>query len=285
MEMAQTKLVSLLAALVFLSACVPGKPDGASVGITWSLYSMDGSRTGVAPCIGEDVASAFGTVENGIYHSPCGKAFSDSSVVNVVSIMTEAQPRVAYLKVPVAFSTVEMRKSRPQSLLSNWTADVLKKGVETACGKKTDVSIINFGGIRLDLPQGVVLYDDIASMFPFLNYLCWVQLRGEDLERLFSDMVEANNLQAFSGAELIVEGDKLVSLKIAGNSVEPNQLYGVGTVDFLLDGGDRIYVARNSVDLIVSKSTVRDCILSYVNELTASGHNIESSIDDRITIL
>lgn len=286
MEMAETRLT---AALLICASCiccsVPGKPEGASVGITWTKYQMDGSRTGVTACMGDDVETSLGRVEKGVYFAPNGRTYNDSVIAGIASRMISVQPRMAYLKKQVANSKCEMRSRHPQSLLSNWTADVLREGVETITGRKTDVSIINFGGIRQSMPEGAVLYDDIVSMFPFTNCLCWVQLKGDDLEYLFSDMVRERKLQAFSGAKLVVESDSLVSIEVGGGRIDPGKLYGVGTVDFLIDGGDRINVARNAVDLVISPTLMKEWFLEYVKGLTARGLDIESAIDDRITVL
>ena len=55
----------------------------------------------------------------------------------------------------------------PESALSNWFVDILMAKVEKLSGKKVDIGIANFGGIRVDMPQGDIILDDMLSMFPF----------------------------------------------------------------------------------------------------------------------
>ena len=46
---------------------------------------------------------------------------------------------------------------------------------------KTDVAMINGGGIRADLPQGNVTYNHLVSVFPFNNTACTATLTGQQL--------------------------------------------------------------------------------------------------------
>jgi 2',3'-cyclic-nucleotide 2'-phosphodiesterase (5'-nucleotidase family) len=41
--------------------------------------------------------------------------------------------------------------------------------VERLAGKKVHVGVGNFGGIRIDMPKGDIILDDMLSMFPFKN--------------------------------------------------------------------------------------------------------------------
>ena len=47
--------------------------------------------------------------------------------------------------------------------IGNFCADAFREVL------KTDVAMINGGGIRADLPQGDVTYNHLVSIFPFNN--------------------------------------------------------------------------------------------------------------------
>ena len=83
---------------------------------------------------------------------------------------------------------------------------------------------------------------------------------------------------------MVVNGKELDSLLVGGKPVDPEKIYGVATIDFLLDGGDRINVARNAKELIITKTILCDAILPYIKSLTAQGKNIEYFVDDRVVI-
>ncbi len=52
----------------------------------------------------------------------------------------------------------------------------------------TDVALINGGGIRSDMPQGEVTYNDLLTIFPFGNTACTATLTGQQL----SDALECS---------------------------------------------------------------------------------------------
>ena len=69
---------------------------------------------------------------------------------------------------------------------------------------------------------------------------------------------------------------------MGGESVDDDKVYGVATVDFLLDGGDRINVAKNALEVIITDRMVIDSMLPYAMSYAQEGKNIEYFTDDRI---
>ena len=59
--------------------------------------------------------------------------------------------------------------------IGNFCADAFREVL------KTDVAMINGGGIRADLPQGDVTYNHLVSVFPFNNTACTATLTGQQL--------------------------------------------------------------------------------------------------------
>ncbi|MEG1902534.1 MAG: bifunctional UDP-sugar hydrolase/5'-nucleotidase [Clostridium sp.] len=59
--------------------------------------------------------------------------------------------------------------------LGNLCADAYR-----AAGK-TDIALVNGGGIRADLPAGDITYGDILSVFPYGNGLCTIEATGQEL--------------------------------------------------------------------------------------------------------
>ena len=146
------------------------------------------------------------------------------------------------------------------------------------------MGIINFGGIRVDLPQGNVLLDDILSMLPFENYICYVQLKGSDLRNLYKQFAQTG-MQVVGGVELTIKDKELVDVKVGGKPLDDKALYGLATIDFLLDGGDDVFCGRNAVDLVLTKTLLRDALLPYLRELGAQGIPVEYHVDNRVVEL
>ncbi len=246
---------------------------------------MNGSRTGVQACTADDVAEKLGVYQDDVYSAPNGRVFRDGAIVDVAEVLLEAQPRMADLKQVIGYSTNEMVKGFPESALSNWFIDVLMADTEKRVGKKVSLGITNFGGIRVDMPEGDVLKDDIVSMFPFRNYLCYLELKGSDVRLLLERMAE-RGWQVVGGARCVVQDRKLVSAELDGKPLDDDKVYGVCTISYLLNGGDGLNIARNARKLVEMKDVmIIDVMLPHVEALTAAGEPIEYQTDGRIKFL
>ena len=69
-----------------------------------------------------------------------------------------------------------------------------------------------------------------------------------------------------------------------GEELDDDKLYGVATIDFLLDGGDGFHIAKNAEKKIMCNGYILDTMLAYVKDLTAQGKPIEYECDGRIKI-
>ena len=81
--------------------------------------------------------------------------------------------------------TLEFDVHRP---LYDWFIDEVMRATADSTGKKIDIGFTNRGGVRIDMPKGEIFYDDIMSMFPFKNNLCYVALKGRDVRALLDQM-------------------------------------------------------------------------------------------------
>lgn len=238
--------------------------------------------TGVTAVAGDNVATALGTVDS-VYHAPSGRDFACGSTPVVARTLLDVQPRLAYLKEVIGFAPEAMTKGRPESPLSNWVADAALQACQSFSRKYVDMAVVNLGGIRIDMPEGDVLMDDIVSMFPFKNYYCVAELRGSDVRALLEQL--AGGIQPVAGVKMVVKDGKLVSAEIGGKPLDDSRTYRVGTLDFLLDGGDGLYVARNAKSLMISDLKVSDWMVSYVKLLTGSGEGVCAKNDGRVVVL
>ena len=278
--MVQTRLaLTLLGALALCSCATPsGLLRTERFSYSWKAAQMDASRTGVKAVTGDAVQAALGAVDDaGNYTSPSGKVFdSQSSTAMAAASLMKYQDAMSPLREVIGHSAMEMPRSpsNPNTAINAWTADVIKTGVETKMGRTVDAAIMNRGGIRIDMPKGDVTVDDISSMFPFLNYLCYIEMPGYELRKLLEQFARGP-FQAISGIVVTVKDGALVSAKIGGKELDDNAFYAVASVDYLLDGGDNIFLARNSRTLEISEYRVLDWIKEYVSGLTSEGKSIE----------
>ena len=252
--------------------------------ITWTTDPVDGHRTGVVASNATNVSEAMGTVKGCTYYAPNGRKFRKGTVRNVARIMLDAQPAMAKVKTVIGHSTRAMVRTYPECEIYDWYIDELMRATADSTGKRVDIGFANRGGVRIDMPAGEVLYDDIMSMFPFRNYLCYVALHGRDVRALL-DQMAATTLQIVGGVKVTVKNGKIVSAIVNGEPLDDDKIYGVATLNFLLDGGDGYKVANNAVEIIKCNGYLYDTMLAYVQSLTAAGKPIEYQNQHWITVI
>jgi 2',3'-cyclic-nucleotide 2'-phosphodiesterase (5'-nucleotidase family) len=191
---------------------------------------------------------------------------------------------MARVKDVIGYSPAVMEAYFPESALSNWFVDVLMAKVEKLSGKKVDIGIANFGGIRVDMPQGDIILDDMLSMLPFKNQLVYVEHTGKEIRNILESMA-AGRFQVLGGVRVVADGGKLVSAEIGGEPIDDDRIYGLATISFLLSGGDGLTLEQNARSVTVYKDVdVIDAILEHVYAETAAGRPIEYKADGRVVV-
>ncbi|MBQ3765638.1 MAG: 5'-nucleotidase C-terminal domain-containing protein [Bacteroidales bacterium] len=275
--MAQAKLVVLIALAAV--SCSQGPR------MEWKRIPMDGSRTGVVPVNAENVDTALGTFEDD-YIAPNGTHFTEGATPEVAMLLMDAQPKMARLKQVVGHNARMMLnlRNQPDLPLGNLVADALRAKGSDYFGVPMDFAITNYGGIRIPMPEGAVTLDDIESMFPFKNYMCYAKVRGEGLQRLLAQLAKTQAFQPVSGARVKVKAHELVEAEIGGKPIDPKRLYNVATIDFLLSGGDQIAIGALAEDVILTPVLIRDVMLEYVQAMEVKGNIIDYESDGRVVM-
>lgn len=251
----------------------------------WDTVLMDGSRTGCISPSRENVPEALGTFKGKKYIAPDGTVYGPKSIVTKTArAVMDAQPAMARVKDVVGYSTAAMTAEYPESALSNWFIDILMRKTEKLSGRKVDMGITNFGGIRIDMPEGEIILDDMLSMFPFKNYLAYVELSGKEIRSVLEKMAE-RRFEVLGGVRVVAEGGKLVSVEIAGEPLDDEKVYGVATISFLLDGGDGLSLAENALSVQqYDEVPIIDAVLEHMAAEAAAGRPIEYRTDGRVTV-
>ena len=278
------KVLLIAAALVLSASLALAQEAPDTLVLHWKHEKIDGHRTGVTAPSADNVKDAIGTVEKGVYTAPNGRRFKKGATPAVAQLMLDAQPAMASVKEVIGYSEKEMLRYRPQCELGNWFTDFLRTKTAELTQRRVDVAIYNYGGIRTDMPQGPITVDDIMSMFPFRNSLCYVCLKGADLRAIF-DFLARTEMQAVSGVQLVVRDHQLESVKVGGEPLDDKKTYGVATINFLLTGGDGLFIAKNALELIDTGVMVKDAVIPYVQRLTRESTAIEGKLDDRVVVI
>lgn len=185
----------------------------------------------------------------------------------------------------VGTAELSMDRSRPESLLSNLIADVLRESAADVLGKSADMGLVNIGGIRNSLTEGPVTTENIFEILPFENSLCVLSMKGKALRHLFEN-IAAKGGEGVSGVQLEISKDgKLWSATIGGKPVEDENVYTVATIDYLADGNDGMMAFLQAEKRECPQgATLRSLFMKYVERQTAAGKKITSRMEGRITL-
>ena len=224
----------------------------------------------------DNVPQAIGTFKGSKYIAPNGKVYKKNSIVaKTARAVLDAQPAMARVKDVIGHSVKSMTTEYPESALSNWFVDLLMKKTEQYSGKKVHIGISNFGGIRVDMPEGEIILDDMLSMFPFKNQLAYVEHTGKQIRTILEEMA-ATRFQVLGGVRVVAEDGKLVSVEIDGEPLDDEKIYGMATISFLLEGGDGLTLSKNATSLTVYKDVqIIDAVLEHLRAETAAGRSVE----------
>ena len=233
---------------------------------------------------GPNVTEALGRFKGKTYVAPNGRQFdASSSAAKVAAIVIAAQKDMARVKDVIAYSSDNMYKEYPESALSNWYIDLYMKEVERICGKKVHIGVANFGGIRVDMPKGDVILDDILSMFPFRNNVIYIEHKGKTIRKILESMA-SGRFEVLGGVKVVAEDRKLVSVEIGGEPLDDEKVYGLATNSFLLNGGDGLYLASDALLVQDLGLLVNDVVLEYIKAETAAGRPLSGRKDGRVII-
>jgi 2',3'-cyclic-nucleotide 2'-phosphodiesterase (5'-nucleotidase family) len=194
----------------------------------------------------------------------------DSSVARVETSFNE---KIGDAIIPIT------RSGDAESLLGNMVCDAMQWKLQG------DLAITNKGGVRTDLPQGVITPRDVFNVLPFDNTLGALEVTGEFVRLLIEDKV------AYGGSGLYVSGirvkidkerergDKVVSLEIGGEPVVNDKHYRLVTTDYLLEGnsGMKRLSELRSEAAIESGIYMRESLIEYIKEFSP----IEPKVDGR----
>ena len=176
----------------------------------------------------------------------------------------------------VGTAEMSMDRFRPESLLSNLIADVLREAAVEVLGKPADMGLINIGGIRNSLTEGDITTENIYEILPFENSLCVLTMKGSAMKHLFENIAVRLG-EGVSGIQLEISKD--------GKPVEDDRDYTVATIDYLADGNDGMTAflqadKRECPD----GATLRGLFMKYVEKQTAAGKKVTSRMEGRVVV-
>lgn len=164
---------------------------------------------------------------------------------------------------------------------------------------KTDIAMINAGGVRTSLKQGTITYGKIIDMLPYDNKLQIVEVNGETILRLLTECTTLlpkadGDFPQVAGIKFVINGTKHEvsdvqvwnKQKQAYEPIDLNRNYTVVTLDYTVTGGGFRGILKNAKILSKDAKTASEILIQYVRKDLAGKITKEQygTAQERITI-
>jgi len=175
-----------------------------------------------------------------------------------------------------------MKGHAPESLLSNFNADVYRQAASDFLGEKVDIAIVNLGGLRTVVPAGNITVRKVFELMPFENELVVLWLKGDKLSDLLQFFASVGG-EGVSGLRMEISNGKAVNVTVDGKKLVAEKLYSIATNDYLAGGNDKMVQLAQYEKRVNTGVKIRTILLDYIKNETKKGNKIQSKLDGRIT--
>ncbi len=170
-----------------------------------------------------------------------------------------------------------------ESALGNLVADSLLSTLSPATLGGAEIGVVNPGGLRAELlygTDGSVTYAQANAVLPFVNNLWTTSLTGAQFKqaleqqwqrnadgtvpsRPFLDLGLSKNV-SYTYDATRPEGDRITSILVNGEPIDPARSYRIGSFSFLIQGGDNFRAFAAGTDTRDSGLIDRDAWIGYI---------------------
>lgn len=210
------------------------------------------------------------------------KAVADSKAEGSKVVATGMQPFYRGQFTDSEGKTTPGSNRGIESSLGDLAADAMKHTIKTVDGKPVDIGLINAGGLRADLipnDKGEVTYADTFAVMPFSNQLGYVTITGakfkEALEEQWKTNLSSQNSRpllklgissnvSYTYDPAKPRGERITSVLLDGKPMDMDREYTIGSVTFLLNGGDSFPALTSGGDYKITAELDREYFNDYL---------------------
>ena len=136
-------------------------------------------------------------------------------------------------------------------------------------GKEVDFVMLNWGGIRSDLPKGTITMESAFNLMPFENEVIVLTMPGTKVKELADYLIQHRLPHPLSKqvSLQITKDGKITHFTINGQPFDPNKTYVVVTSDYLYNGGDEMYFFKGALDADKIGYKLRNVLIDYFKKI------------------
>ncbi|MCX7833592.1 MAG: bifunctional metallophosphatase/5'-nucleotidase [Ignavibacteria bacterium] len=177
--------------------------------------------------------------------------------------------------------------------LGQWEADVFRKKTSS------DISFINSGGIRKDVPKGNITVRDIWEVNPFGNTLNTFKISGKFLKEMIENHFkkvqediekgEYPDFLIFSGLTVVYNSEEMAkkqvgfikSIKVNGKDIEDDKIYQVATTNYVVSQINKYFGnLSEKINAIETNMIDRDVLIEAVEQQKVINNQSEERLID-----
>jgi 2',3'-cyclic-nucleotide 2'-phosphodiesterase (5'-nucleotidase family) len=188
------------------------------------------------------------------------------------------------MNIIIGQAAVTMKGHAPESLLSNFSADVYRQTASNFLNENVDIAVVNLGGLRSTVNEGDITIGKVFELMPFENELVIVYLKGDKLLELLQFFASVGG-EGVSGIRMEISKGKAMKISINGKDLEVEKVYSIATNDYLAGGNDKMVQLAQNIKRLNTGIKIRDMLLNFIKTETLKGNKIQSKLDGRMTAI
>lgn len=222
--------------------------------------------------------SSYTVTSGAATHSDVKKAIPRANYDSV--ILPYRNSLNAQMSRTIAITNDILTKEGNESTIGNFICDAMLfmyDSIPTGSDKSVKpLVLMNRGGIRTNLPKGIITVGNIYELMPFDNELVLLRIKGTVLKEAFKLVIDKKH--AFKNASVSVKhSDTLIQYNAA--PINDTLVYTLLTSDYLSNGGDSFNMLQKASKRTGTSIKLRDAILSYCEWMTRQQKRIEPYTD------
>ncbi len=170
----------------------------------------------------------------------------DATVLNDITTIEHKLKDILHEEIVTTSVPVSLTDNGTFCSQSCYVGEVLTDALKRAI-PEADFVILNAGGIRAGLSQGVITFQHLAQSYPFDSYGAIVSLTGQQVQEYLTLGLKKYTPKDRTNALLHVAGlsysfnpqtKQLVSVTVNNQPIEDDKIYQVAMPSFIAGGGD-----------------------------------------------
>lgn len=153
-----------------------------------------------------------------------------------------------------------------ESVLGNLVTDAMAEAVGA------DVAFTNLGGIRANIPQGIITPREVFAAIPFENRVVYYEMTGSYLKHVIEWRIKGMRQGAYvSGTKIVYsralpDFNRVTFMTVGGKPWDPDATYKVATTDFIASGNIGLeFLAEFDPQYVhTTDILVKDAVVQYI---------------------